>query len=245
MAEVLPSSAAGYDQRTDKVEIPNEGITTTITETGTLAAIETRLAYYRAQAMLSGDVASLMTSTYNGRASLTVAYEREPSDIRRLGIQELAAFDVVRDIKCAPYFESLTNAEVSEVQLSWDNRDGGDICWSPLQSKLYGHLAHGQESYIETAYEFRQTFQTTSVRRIKVASSNPNTVRPLPSLTKTIQNLIDAMPKDKDGNDGEWLKKPTSVTYAGRKGWTVTLVYQWAPKWSVIYGGTFTGLDPE
>lgn len=237
MAELLPTNAAGYDQRTEKVEIPNEGITTTVTETGTVAAIETRLAYYRAQAMLSGDVASLMTSTYNGRASLTVTYEREPSDIRRLGIQELAAFDVIRDIRCAPYFASLTNAEVSEVQLSWDNRDGGDIVWSPLQSKLYGHLAHGQESYIETAYEFRQTFQTTSVRKIRKAASNPNTVQDLPVLTETLQNLVDAMPT------GEWLKKPTSVTYAGRKGWTVTLVYQWAPKWSIIYGGTFTGLD--
>jgi hypothetical protein len=238
MADVLPSTAMGYDQRTEKVEIPNEGITTTVTETGTVAAIEIRLAYYRAQAMLSGDVASLMTSTYNGRASLTVTYEREPSDIRRLGIQELAAFDVVRDIKCAPYFAPLTNAEVSEVQLSWDNRDGGDIAWSTLQSTLYGHLSHGQESYIETAYEFRQTFQTTSVRKIRKAASNPNTVQDLPRLTETLQNLVDAMPT------GEWLKKPTSVTYAGRKGWTVTLVYQWAPKWSVIYGGTFTGLDP-
>jgi hypothetical protein len=238
MADVLPSTAVGYDQRTEKVEIPNEGITTTVTETGTVAAIETRLAYYRAQAMLSGDVASLMTSTYNGRASLTVAYEREPSDIRRLGIQELAAFDVIRDIKCAPYFESLTNDEISEVQLNWDNREGADILWSDLQLKLYGHLSHGQESYIETAYEFRQTFQTTSVRKLRKATSNPNTVRSLPQLTGTLENLIDALP------DGEWLKKPTSVTYAGRKGWTVTLVYQWAPKWSVIYGGSFTGLDP-
>jgi hypothetical protein len=238
MADVLPSTAMGYDQRTEKVEIPNEGITTTVTETGTVAAIETRLAYYRAQAMLSGDVASLMTSTYNGRASLTVAYEREPSDIRRLGIQELAAFDVIRDIKCAPYFESLTNDEISEVQLNWDNREGADILWSDLQLKLYGHLSHGQESYIETAYEFRQTFQTTSVRKLRKATSNPNTVRSLPQLTGTLENLIDALP------DGEWLKKPTSVTYAGRKGWTVTLVYQWAPKWSVIYGGSFTGLDP-
>lgn len=239
MADVLPSMAAGYDQRTEKVEIPNEGITTTVTETGTVAAIETRLAYYRAQAMLSGDVASLMTSTYNGRASLTVAYEREPSDIRRLGIQELAAFDVIRDIRCAPYFASLTNKQISDVMASWDDRDGGDVIgWDDLEFSLYGHLAHGQESYIETAYEFRQTFQTTSVRKIRKAASNPNTVQDLPVLTETLQNLVDAMPT------GEWLKKPTSVTYAGRKGWTVTLVYQWAPKWSVIYGGSFTGLDP-
>jgi Tfp pilus assembly protein PilN len=70
-----------------------------------------------------------------------------------------------------------------------------------------------------------------------VASANPNTVTALPRLSNALNKLIDSLPT------GEWLKKPTTVQNAGRKGWTVTLTYQWAPQWSIIYGGTFTGLD--
>jgi hypothetical protein len=240
MAEVLPNSATAYDQRIDKVEMPDESTTTTITETGTVAAIDERIAYYRAQAILNGDISSISTSSSNGRASITVYYERESWDMRRLGIQELIAFDVVRDIRCAPYFEELTNEQIADVMAQWDNRGGVDIIgWDDLQISLYGHLAHGQESYIETAYEFRQTFQTTSLRKLNIAAKDPNTVQDLPMLSFTIGRLIKKLP------DGEWLKKPVSVQYAGKKGWTVTLVWQWAPKWSVIYGGSFTGLDPE
>lgn len=240
MPEVLPTSAAPYDVTTEKVIMPNESETTTITETGTVAAIATRLAYYKAAAVgINSDIASISYRSSNGRAAITVAYDRADDDIRRLGVQELYAVDVVRDIKAAPHFKTLTNKQVSDVQAKWDVRGGQDEAWIELQKSLYGHMAHGQDSYIETAYEFRQTFQTTSNKRIRAATSNPNTVQDLPKLTRTLENLVDAVP------DGEWLKKPTTVQYAGRKGWTVSLTYQWAPKWSVIYGGTFTGLDDE
>lgn len=238
MPEVLPTSAAAYDVAIEKVIMPNESETETITETGTVAAIATRLAYYKAAAVgLTSDIASIAYRSANGRAAITVAYDRVDDDIRRLGVQEFYAVDVVRDIKAAPYFASLTNAQTSAVQSNWDARLGPVTEWTDLQKSLYGHMAHGQESYIETAYEFRQTYQTTSNKKIKAATSNPNTVQDLPALTRTLENLVDAVPA------GEWLKKPTTVQYAGRKGWTVSLTYQWAPKWSVIYGGTFTGLD--
>lgn len=237
MSEVLPTGAQAYDQRKDTVEIPSEGISTTIVETGPVDVIQDRVNVYRMQALFNGDVTSLSTAAANGRAALTISYEREPADIRRLGIQELSAFDLIRDIKCSKYFESLGNSAIAAVQQKWDERGDVDPSWSDLQKSLYGHMAHGQESYIETTYEFRQTFQTTSIRKLRVAASNPNTVQDLPTLTNTIKNLIDELP------DGEWLKKPVSVQFAGRKGWTVTLIYQWAPKWSVIYGGTFNGMD--
>jgi hypothetical protein len=189
----------------------------------------------------STDISSIVLDHSAGRAVLTINYDRQDDDIRRLGVQELYAVDVVRDIKAAPYFAALLDNEAADVQASWDNRLTTDkiknyATWNNLQKALFGHMTHGQESYTETAYEFRQTFQTTSTKVLKASTANPNTVQTLPELTRSLQNLVDAMPT------GEWLKKPTTVNYAGRKGWTVSKTYLWAPKWSVIYGGTFTGL---
>jgi hypothetical protein len=107
-----------------------------------------------------------------------------------------------------------------------------------LEQELFGHLVHGQETYIETAYEFRQTWVVESTKALKLASSNANTVQDLPPLGKTLENLIDSLPS------GEWLKKPTTCRSLGKNGWEVTVTYQYAKKWSVIYGGSFTGVPP-
>lgn len=239
MAEIITASGAvAYGTRIGVVEIPNEGLSSTLVEDGPASVMAVRLSYWRSVARgLNSGIASISSEESGGRTSITIAYERETDDIRNLGVQELDAVDVVRDIKSAPYFATLTNSQVAAVQSAWDNRQPLVSAWSDLQKKLYGHMSHGQESYMETAYTFRQTYQTTSTARLQIAASNPNTVQTLPTLTATLANLINALPA------GEWLKKPASVQYAGRKGWTVTLSYQWAPKWSVIYGGTFTGLD--
>lgn len=238
MPEILPSTADGYDFSFSEVEVPGEGIVQTRTETGPAYIISARRVYWRSVAdTLSAGVSSLAYNESLGRASLTISFDREDSDTRNLGVQELYAADIIKDIKSAPYFSSLTNKEVSDVQAAWDNREGPSTSWTALQEKLYGHMAHGQESYVETVYEFRQTFQTSSTSRLQAASADPNTVQQLPTLNNTMANLINGLPS------GEWLKKPVSVMYAGRKGWTVTVVYQWAKKWSAIYGGTFTGED--
>lgn len=242
MAEILPSTAAAYSTVIDETETPNDGVIRVVTHEGEVNAIDSLRLNYRAQAMLfTSGIASLLYRSSNGRGTLTVNYGRTSStgsiDMFEDGVQELNAVDVVRDIKAAPYFEALSNAQMSYVQAAWDARLGADHLVGDLSKSLYGHMSHGQESYIETAYEFRQAFQTTSTKRLKAATSNPNTVQELPDLSPTLSSLIDSLP------DGEWLKKPTTVQYAGRNGWTVSLTYQWAPKWSVIYGGTFTGLD--
>lgn len=239
MAEILPSTAQPYDEKFSSLET-TDGYVESREFTGEKTALEALKATYTAQiGLFNSGVTSVQWSDLNGRAVLTVYYERKTRTIT-LGddgsIQELYALDVVRDIKCAPYFESLSDAEMSAVQLRWDSRLGADSGWNDLQKQLYAHMAKGQESYNETAYEFRQTFQTSSSKQLRAASSDPNTVQELPNLSGAMKKLIDSLP------DGEWLKKPTSVQFAGPRGYTVTLVYQWAPKWSVIYGGTFTGL---
>ena len=245
MAEILPSSADGYDYTEFELELPNDVTARSRTETGPVAIITARQLYWRNQAISGAErIASLEKNTSGGgRASLTIVFDRTPSMFGPFGdqdeLQELNSFDVVKDIKSAPYFESLINDQVIAVVKKFEGPTPGvDSGWTDLQKALYGHLAHGQESYLETAYEFRQTFQTNSNRLLRASTSNPNTVQNLPTLTASLQRLIDTLP------DGEWLKKPTNVQYLGRKGWLVSITYQWAPKWSIIYGGTFTGLDP-
>jgi hypothetical protein len=47
------------------------------------------------------------------------------------------------------------------------------------------------------------------------------------------------------GQQFEWLKEPVELVYLGRGYWSITEKWIGLPKWSVIYGGSFTGLDAE
>jgi len=186
----------------------------------------------------------------DGHGTLQANYERLASGIgpEDEAFQELYGMDVIRDIYVAPYWKAkgLTNADIMKVRYLierqvteddpiWDRVTSG---WPAACDTLYGHLVNGQDSYIDTMYEFRETYRVTSARNLRKASSDPNTVVTLPALGQTLRTLIDSLPA------GEWLKKPTCVLSAGRGFWDVKTVYQLMPKWSVIYGGTFTGLPP-
>lgn len=247
MAEVLPSTAEAWSYSETETEMPDDGISKERTETGPSDVILARRDYYRGLAMLGDSgISCLVCNTASGRGTLQITYNRVATQWGSVEsdneIQELSAFDIIRDIKSAFYFSPLTDAEMSAVQQAWDNRwkvadIPGYSSWNAGQKALYGHMAHGQESFIDTAYEFRRVFQTSSNNVLKRSAANPNTVTTLPTLTRAMSNLIDNLPAT-----GEWLKKPTVVQYAGRKGWIVTEIYHWAKQWSVIYGGSFTGL---
>jgi hypothetical protein len=155
--------------------------------------------------------------------------------------------DVNRSIYLAPYFSDLTSYEILEVRKVFEDQGEADGGWNVLQTHLFGHLVHGQEEYLETAYVLRQTFRTNSTRTITKAASQINQVcKPdnatgpdFPNLSSKLKAQIDSLP------DGEWLKRPTQVRYIGKEGTDVAMEFQWAPKWSVVYGGTFTGLPLE
>jgi hypothetical protein len=152
--------------------------------------------------------------------------------------------DVNRSIYLAPYFAALTSYEILAVRKAYEDQGEADAGWGALQNQLFGHLVHGQEEYLETAYILRQTFRTNSTRSIRKAASQINQVcKPVnatgpdfPNLSSKMKAQVDALPS------GEWLKRPTQVRYIGKDGTDVSLEFQWAPKWSVVYGGTFTGL---
>ena len=236
--EILPSGGDAVEEHETIVTTFGAGEQRVVTrELPTdLAVAEYDETIERVRAGALVNVAAISLRKQRGRGTLEVAYERvlaqeEIDD----GTQELYSIEQVRGIESAPYFASLTNAQIVTVRAAWEAREEADAGWVQLQKRLYGHYAHGQEQYLETAYEFRQTWTTTSRSAVVRSATGINTVQTLPSLSATLRRLINAMPA------GQWLKKPTSVVSAGRQGWTVTIQYQWAPAWSVIYGGSFTG----
>jgi len=241
MPEILPSGATPYEVRTRRTTVPKSGSVTTKVYDGTVASIEALESQIAAGATVTGNIASLEFEGARGRATLAVNYRRLGLDLapgHDDAIQELYGSDHLVDILQAPYFATLTPAEILEVYDAIDQGAGQDpnATWSAKQKQLYGHRIRKQEQFIETRYELRQTWRTASTQQLKIASANPNTVQKPPKLGAVLFALIDALP------DGEWLKKPTVVASAGKAGWTVTVVYQWAPSISILYGGTFTGL---
>jgi hypothetical protein len=243
--EILPATGGelhGLDVRTQTVIIPGEREQITRTESGPTALIEVRRDYWRLQSQIDASVRSIVVEDGNGRATLTVSFASavSTSDIQqneKYGTQELRGYDQIKDIETAPYFKTLTNEQCFVVRRAFeDGQLTATGSWSDLQISLFGHLQHGFTSFVETAYEFTQTFQVSSTKALKVAAENPNTVQDLPDLSPTMKKLIDALP------EGEWLKKPTQVLNAGRNGWTVIQTFLWADQWSIIFGGSFTGL---
>jgi hypothetical protein len=206
-----------------------------------------------------GNIGSIELRTSRGRGSLRVDFTRIWSEVDPVdqAVQELNAADEVKSIYSAPYFRALDVdiiahvRAVFEAQLkpveedaattaydilagdgsTWGLREAGGKAW-----QLLGHLKIGQETYTDTVYEFVKTWRTSSTGTLRIASSDANTVQKLPALSGVMSRLIDDLP------DGEWLKKPTVVQSAGNGFFSVRVTYLWAKKWSVVYGGSETGL---
>ena len=240
--EILPPSSDGLETSLTRVTIPNESEMETKTVSGTRAAViaEER---NRIGAAAAEKIASLTYREHLGRGVLDIQYTRIALDTNPIdgdSIQELYGVDIVRDIVTAPYFKELTTKLINPVVAQYEKRDPVIAGWNDLQKSLFGHLVHGQDSWVETRYELRQTWLVASTTALNVAASDANTVvtGPVIEINATLKNLIDSLP------EGQWLKKPIQVQQAGKRGWIVTLTYQWAKEWSIIYGGTFTGIDP-
>ena len=237
--EILPSGTDGYDISTTKEYVYGVGETTTIKKTGDVTQIE---ALYEAdiETIQGGDssISSLTFNSRNGRGETTILYEPAEDDpeAEEDGAQELVAIDVIRPIYTAPYFKSLDYTQVGDVRRTVaDGVREVDAGWVDLQKVLFKHLIMGRDTYYETAYIFRKTFKTSSSSALNRSASDINTVVALPALSSAMQNMIDSLPV------GEWLKRPTQVRNMSKSGYDVSEEYLWAPIWSVVYGGTFTG----
>ncbi len=258
--EIVPSTQTGMTYSTKRVTPVGGHSTTVVTYTGPVGEIQTQEALLIAGASALNGLASVeVTEDDRGRATLVANYERSTLGNNVPGqedaIQEFHALKVIRDIYTSEYFKTLTNEQILDVRNLYEQklgaRDDIDVAiiqsgWGAdpgltLMKTLYGHLTHGQETVIELAYEFTQTWKTTSDRSIRKSLAGQNT-----SFTDAqIKALMNSttLKLTKDLPDLEWLKDPVDLSYAGRGFWNVSERWIGFPTQSIIYGGTFTGID--
>ena len=253
--EILPAGD-GLEETVITTTTPSLGAITTREFSGPIASLEALQTTYLADAPA---ITNTELRVSRGRGTLRVNFNRiwEELDPVDQAVQELASFDVIRPIYSSPYFRTLDNkllasvrdvfeqqlrpSEITAAATAYDADSGADDLWGAEGAggkawQLLGHLRLGQDSYVETAYEFSKTWRTSSSNTLSIASSDVNTVQALPALSGVMSRLIDSLPA------GEWLKKPTTVQSVGGGHFAVRVGYMWAPKWSVVYGGTETGL---
>jgi len=243
MAEILPTSSDGLETTTQKTWTQDRGEEIVTRTTGDRASVEAVYEAEKLTAPFDSDVAGLNFNAERGRGTLTITNAKTLGtavDPTTGGLQELLGVDVVRPIHMAAYFSDLTAAQVAMARTLVADGASDPVGHfsgpnATLAYQLFGHLVRGYDSYYETAYLFRQTFKTSSGKQVRLAASNQNTVQALPALSQTLLKLIDSLPS------GEWLKRPTECRYMGREGWDLSIEYLWAPEWSVVYGGSFTG----
>lgn len=238
--EILPTTDDGLDESVATTWTPDNMEVKRLTISGPKSAVETSYANYKNIARLTGRIASIDMEKSRGRARMIINYGREKDGgitADDEAIMELAQASLAKDIVSASYFKTLTNPQISAVRRRIDEQLDVDAAWSELQKSLYGHILHGQAQYWETVYILRMSWKTAIIRELQIASSDPNTVVELPTLTTAMQTLINELPP------GEWLKMPTVVQSVGNGFYSVQVEYNWASQWSVIYGGTFTGID--
>ena len=246
--EISPSSSDGIETTTTKAWTPDRGEEITERKSGPVDAIDALYAVDKTQGGTDSTISSLNNVSDRGRGTYTIIRVPQTSTgdtypILEYGIQELIAMDVTRDITQSPYFKTLNYREVRAVVAAIrDDQAEADAGWSAKQATLFRHLAFGVTNYLETAFVFRRTRKVSSTNLVKATMVGINTVTAtltagemtgtFPTLAPALLNLILALP------DGEWLKRPPQTRFLGRDGWEVAEEWQWAPEWSVMYGGT-------
>ena len=230
-----------------------------------------------------GNVSQVQLRGSGGRYSVIKRFGRTgggifvglPGDIST--VEELIAFDVMKDIRTAPYFSNpiednevaawgdrdakglpLVNDEVAFVtlcveqnwteskitafaisaegaafgvpayQASWKYED-----WQDGLKELRWQMLHGTDTYYETAFELRRTKYGIKQSAIKVDYATINHVVPTPKFLSGMDQLVKKLPA------GEWLYKTPTVENLGHGKWRVSEIWQWAEKWSIVYGGSW------
>jgi len=230
---------------------------------GTAEEIGTKFDTMAAEGEAFSNLRSLSEINRNGRVSLVARYGRvsnvgaEPGDGREeiTTIEELYGVDLIQDLRQAPHFEDMTDDQIAWVDYCFERKwkeaeitaaaqarpdlhTGYEYSnWTDLMKALRGHYQRGQESYIATAFVLRLSHYSARSAYVNAAFTGINQVAATPrELTQKMRRLLGELP------DGEWLKKPPQAEHLGRGSWRVTEEWIWAEQWSIVYGGTFTGL---
>lgn len=240
MPEKLPVASDGISTKVTKNWVSGRGESVSTVKSGVNSDVSALYEAAKNAALNNSLISGLDFVDQNGRGTFTMLETPSQLDpaISDKGNQELLAIDVIRPIYASPYFDGLIYSQIAEVRKATESGVTEVVpAWAALQKTLFYHIIMGRTKYYETAYVFRKTFRTSSNTALNRVASNVNTVQPLPALSTPMQNLIDSLP------EGEWLKRPVQCRYVGKKGFDVSEEYLWSPKWSVVYGGSFTGVS--
>lgn len=224
---------------------------------GERTEMETAFNNLVSQGEAGGNIAQATLTEQNGRCRLVARLGRNnavstpgaPPGVQV--IEELYAVDVIKDVREAPYFttgaNALTDDQILWVSLCLDERwsvaevtaeagtndDRKYANWTAGMRDLRYHMAHGQESYYETGFILRKSSHGIRTSGVGASFTDINRVVTAPVFTSAMNHLIAALPA------GEWLYRPPQASYLGRGRWRVDQEWQWAQKWSKIYGGTW------
>jgi len=211
---------------------------------------------YKADMNNGENIQQVTYKNQTGRGSLVVRWGREGSQIQGepetvAMIEEVIAVDIVKDICEHPYFEDLTETEIAQARRAaedyWDEDEidaraakqalGGGALWTNWSAKkktLYEHILHGVRSYFETGFVFRRQRYSVRTAETVLTFDGINKVETeSPGFDTDMLSLLSSLPA------GEWLYRPPSAEYLGNGRWKTTQEWQWALKWSVIYGGSW------
>jgi hypothetical protein len=257
----IPTITGEIQQDVDLAWTPSEGEQLTQGYRGKHSDLLALYAAIKAQAAAYG-ITGANLRTANGRSHLSVRWggvttvvpgedgEGVPT------VEELQPIDVLKDVASAPKYVPLTGSQIQLVKsaiadaLTEDEAaEQQSVQWGDLPEEtealmrdLYRRYAHGENNYLETQYIFRRTYITN-------AQLNVNTSAPVLTLLGTINEVIEFATLRDTASDqmkllldalpsGEWLVRTPKVTYQGSGKFNVEEEYQWALKWSDLYGGT-------
>ena len=173
------------------------------------------------------NLAGLRYEVNRGRARLIRTFNTVDQSV-----EELYAVDVIRDIREANYFKTLTDAQITAVQTVNEDRGAEVAGWNALQKTLFKHMRHGVESFIDKQFILRTSNYVSIAVLLQADFTGLGTVVSVPTLSTDMTRLIASLPT------GEWLQGPQQAERVGKGRWRVDNELQWALKWSVIYGGT-------
>ena len=225
---------------------------------GTVAEITAQYEILKSTAAAGNNTQSLSMRNSNGRATLVAKFGRTGNLIAGYNaditvIEELYAIDVIKDIAEHAYYVSLNSEIINFIRYCVENRLSTDEItseaarigyaagtyawanWSDLMKSYRYHLTRGVESYFETGFVLRRSLYGVSGSFIQASFTGINTVVTAPTFSTQMSAVITALPA------GEWLYRPPQAEHLGKRKWRVSLEWQWALKWSILYGGTWNG----
>jgi hypothetical protein len=163
---------------------------------------------------------------------------------------ELYSNELTVPIWYAPYYETLTIAQVGDVRKALDHGATTVIAaWTDLQDSLFKSILFGTDEYIMTGFVLRET-KTVSKRTVAKLDYTDVNRRVTPPEVSTVNAIIGNLPTPTTilghppvgGDHSGWIKKAPNLRQFGDNKWQMTTEWWWYYSIHIMYGGTFDPL---